>query len=107
MKSLMIASFLLLGLVSFGSAQIASPAPAPPNANQEQPLPPNIIGNTEIQSELIASLEDHHLSGVTVKVTDEVIELSGKLPSKDDQQLAHDVAAAYADHRTVHDHTTR
>jgi hypothetical protein len=64
-------------------------------------------GDSQVRSHIIMSLQDHHLVGVDVKVTDTAIDISGKLPDKDAQHLAHDIAAAYADGRKVNDHTTR
>lgn len=115
MKQLSFVAALFLGSVSILEAQDSKPtATNPPQAMSEKdPSTSTSIaaeefrGNSQVQSQIIMSLESHHLAGVTVKVTDTAIDLSGKLPDKDAQALARDVAAAYADGRKVNDHTTR
>ncbi len=62
-----------------------------------------MIGDAEIASEIGISLEDHLVSGVRWKVTDNEIDLSGKVPNKLDKQVAHEIAEAYADGRKVRD----
>jgi len=68
--------------------------PSPATDNPAQSLAQNSLsarksiaaeefrGDSQVQSAVIMSLEDHHLSGVTVKVTDDTIDISGKLPDK-------------------------
>ncbi len=63
-----------------------------------------MIGDTQIESEIGMSLEDHLISGVHWKVTDDEIDLSGTVHNKLDKRTAHDIAEAYADGRKVRDH---
>ena len=113
MKKLLAVALFLLS-ISILQAQTPNPA----NENQVPAIEQNSAstgraiaaeefrGDSQVQSQIVISLEDHHLDGVTVKVTDNTIEISGKLPDKDAQHLAHDIACAYADGRKVEDHTT-
>ncbi len=64
-------------------------------------------GDAEIRSDLMLSFEDHNVLGVNVTVTDNAIDLSGKVSNKDEQRLVRDLAAAYLDGRKLHDHTSR
>jgi hypothetical protein len=109
---------LLFGFVWVLQAQNQRPISAndahPPNVVAQKDPSTNrsyaaeaFRGDAQVQSDIILSLEDHHLAGVTVKVTDTEIDLSGKLPDKADKHLAHDIAAAYADGRKVNDHTKK
>ena len=63
-----------------------------------------MVGDAEIASEIGISLEDHLISGVQWKVTDNEIDLSGVVPNKLDKKTAHEIAEAYADGRKVRDH---
>ena len=63
-----------------------------------------MIGDAEIASEIGISLEDHLISGVQWKVTDNEIDLSGNVPNKLDKTIAHEIAEAYANGRKVRDH---
>ena len=64
----------------------------------------NAAENKEVQGELMMSLEDHGLSGLNVNVTDKAIEVSGKVLSKSQKQLARDVVEAFLLDRKLHDH---
>lgn len=113
MKKLLAVALFLLS-ISILRAQ----TPNPPSNNQAQAIgqtnpsagravaAEEFRGDSQVQSQIVISLNYHHLDGVSVKVTDDVIEISGKLPDKDAQHLAHDIACAYADGRKVEDHTT-
>jgi hypothetical protein len=110
-------SFVAVLVASVGILQAQNPYPSVPTS-PPQDIPQNGLGtnyanaaeefrgDSQVQSAIIMSLEDHHIAGVTVKVTDDTIDISGKLADKNAQHLAHDIAAAYADGRKVEDHTS-
>jgi hypothetical protein len=105
---------LLFGFAGFVQAQNSATAPSasntPTTSSQkasgayQQTGNAEMIGSKEIQAEIMMSLEDHALSGLNVQVTDNAIDISGKVPTKAQKQLVHDIAAAYLDGRKLHDH---
>jgi hypothetical protein len=104
---------LLFGFAAFVPAQNSATAPSantPATSSQKSFAAYDLTGkaemtgNKEIQGWIMMSLEDHALSGVNVQVTDDAIDISGKVPTKAQKQLVHDIAAAYLNGRKLHDH---